>query len=244
VRRWLLAAGLALVVAVGVSTVPGRDDAAPRAPGPSATATPGTTPPLGGGALDHEDDYTASAEELLGHVDHLDFDRLPADTRRELEAMLTRRAGERSGLWTAYGPALTRTSSPPLPTEAAVLDVDEFAYVLMTVRAMALADAVDRYGSLEAARSRPEVGPDHESVTATAEPAAAAPGTCVTVAWAGDPYGRTFSARSGAAGGRPTQDRLEREVTVGIAGEPGCTGQPPSFSPAAARALPAMTGAS
>jgi hypothetical protein len=240
VRRWLLAAGLVLVVAVGVATVPSRDDAAPGRPEASA---PATTPPRpGGGALDHEDDYTASAEELLGHVDHLDFDRIPPDTRQELEAMLARRAQERSALWTAYGPAMTRTPSPPLPTAAAVLDVDEFAYVLMSVRALTLADAVDRHGSLEAARSRPEVGPDHDAVTALAEPAAAGTGTCVTVAWAGDPYARTFSARTGAAGGRPTADRLEQAVTVGVAGEPGCTGQPPSFSPAATRALPAMTG--
>jgi hypothetical protein len=190
-------------------------------PQPGSTATPAVSPapPV----LDHEDDYSAPAEELIDHLDHLDLDRVPPETLRQLEAMVAEREAVASGLWSVYGPALFRDDGP-LPPRFRSLDAYELAYVLMAARADQLATSVATHGSLEAAR--PVVGPEHEQVEVRQAD------DCVTVAFADDPF-----ARVGPQGPGSLQQRLEQRVTVGLAGEPACDGAPLSLSPGAQVAL-------
>jgi hypothetical protein len=217
-------AGAALLGVLGwqLSGAGGADTAAPPAP-----ASPSPTPTAG--PLDHEDDYTAPAEELIDHVDHLDFDRLPADTRRELEAMIAEREQVAGSLWSVYGPSLFPQEGSTPPPRFRVLDAYELAYVLMAARAEQVATAASTSGSVEA--SRPVTGPDHDDVTVAQD------GDCVTVAFADDPFARAFGARLGPRGPGPLRQRLEQRVTVGIAGEPACDGAPLAFSPRATAAL-------
>jgi hypothetical protein len=222
----LAAVAIAAVVAVGGWQLAGAGGADHDAPPPLPLTTPTLPPP---GPVDHDDDYTAPADELVDHADHLDFDRLPPDTRRELEALLAEREALATDLWSVYGPALFREDAARVPPRWRPLDAYELAYVLMAARAEQLATAAATSGSVDSAR--PVVGPDHGDVAVAQE------GDCVTVAYGGDPFGRAFGARVGPAGPGGLQQRLEQRVTVGVAGEPACDGAPLSFSPSAGLAL-------
>ncbi|HWH27767.1 MAG TPA: hypothetical protein VNU26_02190 [Mycobacteriales bacterium] len=221
-RTWAAAVGIAAVSVAGVVTLaPDHDRPAP-APPPQPSATP-TLPPL-----DHVDDYSAPAEDLIDHVDHLDFDRLPPDTRAELEAELARRDAVAGQLWAAYGDALLDGDPQAEPVLARELPTYELAYVLVAARAEQLAAAVARTGSIDAARRQM---PDHPEVTASLD------GDCVTVAYGQDPFARAFGARVGPVGAGPLLERLERSVRVGPAGAPACDGAPIALSPGAVVAL-------
>ena len=222
-RTWAAAVGVAVVCVAGVVTLT-RDGDEPPTPSPQPTAAPTATLP----PLDHVDDYSAPAEELIDHVDHLDLDRLPPQTRAELEAELARRGAVAEGLWAVYGDELVATDAQADPALVRDLPAYELAYVLVAARADHLAQAVARTGSLDAAQ---ESSPEHADVTAAVD------GDCVTVAYADDPFARVFGARVGSAAGGPLLDRLQRSVRVGAAGEPACDGAPVALSPAALVAL-------
>jgi hypothetical protein len=233
VRFPLAVAALAAVVVVGWQAFPRQDGAEPPAP-PTTSPTLSTQSPPDIGVLGHEDDYSAPAEELVEHADHLDFDRLPPDTRREIEAELARRDAIATELWAVYGPSLTGDPSTERPAAVQVLGAYELGYVLMTARAERLASAVAQAGGLDEALALPATGADHDDVTAVLD------GDCVTVAFSQDPFDRAFGARVGPAGSGDLSERIARRVTVGAAGAPTCGGAPPAFSTSAVTALAAL----
>jgi len=224
-----VAAVVALVAVAGWQTLPRTDDAAP--PPPAAAPDPAGT-----GALDHEDDYSAPAEDLVEHADHLDFDRLPPDTRREIEAELARREAIADALWAVYGPALTGNPSTVRPPAVEALGAYELGYVVMAARAEQLASAVAQTGGLPEALALPSTGADHPDVAVTLDMG------CLTVAFEQDPFERAFGARVGARASGDLQTRLVSRVRVDAAGAPACDGAPPAFSPDAEIALAALGG--
>lgn len=220
-RTRALIAGLALALSVGIIALVGGGD-------PDPTAVPQVVATTGAPEQDHVDDYSAPASELIDHIDHLDLDRLPPETRAELEAELARRKAIAEGLWAAYG-ELVAGDPEADPSLVRALPVYELAYVLTAARAEQLAVAVARTGSLDAARV--ESGKDHREVTVTLS------GGCVTVTYAKDPFRRAFGARVGGSRGGPLRERLEQAVQVGAAGTRACGGSQVVLSPDAAVAL-------
>jgi hypothetical protein len=221
-----LAGGLLVVGVVLVAGPVGGGGTTPPPASPSPPSLPGWS---ASPQLDHEDDYDAPAEDLIGHADHLDFDRLPPATRRELEAMLAERQSVASDLWAAYGRTLFGEDAPELQARTSRLDAYELAYVLVAVRADQLATALTAEGDLQAAVAR--TGPDHPAV------AVALDDDCVTVTYADDPYQRAFGVRPSSTSAGELLDRLERRVRVAAAGGPACDGTPVAFSPAVHAAL-------
>lgn len=207
----------------GGTPLPEASASAPAAPGDEELEEAAEEP------LDHEDDYTAPVEELVGHADHLDLDRLEPEKRAELETILAERDELKTSLWEAYGPGLGGENE--IPAEWGTLDLGELTYALLSARAVQLADAAAEAGSLEAAKEAGKVGPEHPEVTARET------GECVSVEAEFDEFGRSFNAVAGEAGAT-LQETLETRVRVGA--EEGCDGEVPAFSPKATEALAAL----
>lgn len=240
-RIKLLGFGLVVLVIVGVQFVP---SATPSPPRPSTTAALPLLPqvsasPAQAPALDHEDDYSGTVEDLVGHVEHLDFDRLPEKTRIGIEVEIARRDGLKDVLWATYGPVLAadRRQMPVMPEPLRALTLNEFTYVLFAARTQQLAVAVSGSQTLASAQATPAVGPQNPAVTETVTLGSDPNRPCVTVALEGDPFGRRFSARAPASNDGPVDVRIFRDVTVEVEGQAACMGGPLAFSDLAARGL-------
>ena len=245
-RAQLIAAGTAAAVAVAVLVV--RLDSGPSAapagvPAPASQVAAPLPTPSGGdspapGEGGHQEDYDAPVEELIGHADHLDLSRLPPEKRAALEAELDRRRDARGVLWAAYGPALAGRPAPvQMPPALAQLELPEFVYVLMSVRAQRLGAAAGP--GLDLAKAVEQTGGDHQSVTVRVR--RSKQGSCLTVQPSSDPFGRVFLAQPSATAAGALAERLVRDVRVS-GGSPvlSCSGQPPAFSAAALRAVEAL----
>lgn len=178
---------------------------------------------------EHRDDYTAPAEELIEHADHLDFSRIPDGTRQQVEAELSRRDVLADELWLSYGSLLGASPDRPRPPMVAELDVFELAYVLLAVRAQTLAEQV------HAADGRPDRVRgglvDHELVSVEVARG------CVSVAFAQDRYGRSWQAPVGPAGSASLADRVVAGVRVATDPAPTCAGAKVVLSRAAEQVL-------
>lgn len=210
--------------AVPTSASPASPTPASAAPTSAAPTSAAPDPAAPGPEAGHEDDPDAPVEELVDHADHLDLGLLTPGKRRAVEAELARRQQVGGGLWEVYGARL----GAPLRVRA--LAAQELGFVLLAGRADQLASAVAQAGDLTAARALPDVGPDHEDVTARLR------GRCVSVSWSGDEFDRSFGVRVSPGTAGPLAERLRR-VRVAGPGTSPCRGAPLALSPSAQSAL-------
>jgi hypothetical protein len=148
-------------------------------------------------------------------------------------------------LWAAWGRDL-QPAADGLPPELLGLDFGEALYVLLTVRAAQLAEAVaaDPAAPLADAVARAGLAPAPADVTEAVVPEV--PG-CVSVEHLAEPNARTFFGWSAAPDGpaptpvSPLEERLLRTARVGLGEvDRAACGQAVGYSPLAQQALVAL----
>lgn len=163
------------------------------------------------------------------------------------ELLLPEPLGE---LWTAWGEDLAPGRAQDYPTSLAALDRDEALYVLLTVRAAQLAEAVDRAGpsaDVEQAGRDAGLGPQPDVVAVAAVPEQ--PG-CIALTYADETFGRSYfgwaqaPVEPGPDPESPLEALLLRTARVGLLGTDRATcGNGVAYSPPAQRVLTQLSPA-
>lgn len=149
-------------------------------------------------------------------------------------------------LWAAWGSDLSPDGAYPAALTS--LNDAEALYLLLTVRAAQVAEAVDRATPgtpLDEAVRDAGLDPQPELVSATAVPGR--PG-CVVLDYADEPFGRVYFGwadapdEPGPSPGSPLEEVLLRTARVGLPGADAATcGAGVAYSPAGQQALRALT---